>query len=198
LLRNNTLITLELYKETWGRRDASELAAISTIKEFTESSSDCYLRSHLVGHLTGSALISTPKLDRVLLTLHKKLGKWLQTGGHADGNPILDQVATKEAHEESGLKSLSPLKYEHIFGHDTPHPLPFDIDFHQIPARPKTPEHIHYDVRYLLITENPDEIVISEESNDLRWFDIDEAFRVTNEKSMHRQFDKVLFLKNKL
>src|SRR5262245_55586688 len=63
----------------------------------------CAHRDEYPGHLTGSALITTPEFNRLLLTHHRKLGKWLQLGGHADGSLRLHEVALREAQEESGL-----------------------------------------------------------------------------------------------
>ena len=64
-------------------------------------------RDHLPGHFTGAALIVDPTGERVLLTHHRKLKKWLQLGGHADGDWDLSRVALKEGQEESGLNKLS-------------------------------------------------------------------------------------------
>lgn len=96
------------------------------------------------------------------LTLHKKLGFWLQLGGHADGDSNLLSVAIKEAYEESGLNNISVLSEEI-----------FDIDIHYIPKFKSVPGHYHYDVRFLLKNcDDDDKIKISDESNDLRWFNV--------------------------
>jgi len=141
------------------------------------------------GHFTGAALVASTDLEKVLLTHHRKLDIWIQLGGHADGHPLMHQVALREAEEESGLSDFSFLL------DDGAHPLPFDLDVHRIPPRPGEPAHYHYDVRYLLTvrTERP---VVSEESYDVRWFTLREARRLTAERSMHRQFDKLEWMRH--
>jgi 8-oxo-dGTP pyrophosphatase MutT (NUDIX family) len=84
-----------------------EASAVAETIAFVEAHPDCLLRSCAPGHLTGSAWIVSPDRRRTLLTLHRKLGKWLQLGGHADGDPDLLAVALREAREESGLARLA-------------------------------------------------------------------------------------------
>jgi 8-oxo-dGTP pyrophosphatase MutT (NUDIX family) len=199
--RQNLLNALQSYQLNWckhlapyqtriGRFDV-ESARLFT--NFAGQEPNCFERSNLHGHMTGSALVMNHDLTKVLLTHHKKLGMWLQLGGHADGHPITHEVAMGEALEESGIKSLEFLPYERsAFGtRATTVPLPFDLDRHLIPANSRDPEHYHYDVRYLLINYSDETPVVSEESHDVRWFTLDEARRVTKEVSMLRQFSKV-------
>ena len=74
--------------------------------DFVRAHPDCLARTCAPGHLTGSAWIVSPDRRRTLLTHHRKLGKWLQLGGHADGDADLLAVALREAREESGLRGL--------------------------------------------------------------------------------------------
>lgn len=152
--------------------------------EFLNSHSDVFLREHPPGHFTGSALVTEPGLRRVALTHHRKLDRWIQFGGHADGDRILARVALREAEEESGLPDLKFLVER-----------PFDLDIHEIPAWRDTPAHLHYDVRYLLYTERPDKLKCTEESHEVAWFTLEEARRLCGEASMHRQFDKLESIK---
>ena len=124
---------------------------------FLASSPDVFERRHPVGHFTGSAWLVSGDGERVLLTHHRKLGLWLQLGGHADGDADLARVALREAHEESGLVDLRI------------DPVPFDIDRHLIPARRDEPEHWHYDVRYIVRATGSEAFVVGEESIDLAW-----------------------------
>lgn len=131
-----------------------------TMREFITRTPDCFDRSHKAGHITGSAWLINPGGDKVLLTLHRKLQRWMQTGGHADGDPEPLRVALREATEESGIEGIRPL-YREIF----------DIDIHRIPGN-KTknePEHLHYDIRYLLQAPHED-FSISDESDALAWW----------------------------
>lgn len=127
---------------------------------FVLDTPDCFRRSHTEGHITGSAWLLNPAGDKALLTLHRKLRIWVQPGGHADGDADILRVALKEAYEESGISGLVPLS-----------PEIYDVDIHTIPARPASgdPEHLHYDVRYLVRAPH-ENYTISDESDDLGWF----------------------------
>lgn len=128
--------------------------------QFVQQTPDCFRREHQEGHITGSAWLLNPDGNKALLTLHHKLRIWVQPGGHADGDPNVLRVACREATEESGICNLKVLNAEI-----------FDVDIHTIPARPATgePEHLHYDVRYLLQAPH-EQFTISDESDALGWF----------------------------
>jgi len=145
----------------------------------------CADRDTYPGHLTGSALVVSPSRDRVLLTHHRKLGRWLQLGGHADGSFDLPAAALREAEEESGLADLAFYPLEVGF----PQAI-LDLDVHWIPEG-KEPGHYHYDVRYLIVAEPSREPQVSEESLDVKWLALEEAYRVTFGSSMHRLLDKI-------
>ncbi|GHF85825.1 NUDIX hydrolase [Streptomyces filamentosus] len=118
------------------------------------------------GHLTSSALVVDPSRGRVLLTLHKKLGMWLQMGGHCEeGDPTVEAAALREAAEESGIAGLTLLPGG-----------PVRLDRHPIPA----PCHWHLDVQYAALAPADGVARISEESLDLRWFAYDEVAAVAD------------------
>src|SRR3546814_2817239 len=96
---------------------------------------------------------------RVLLTHHRKLDRWLQLGGHADGDRDLARSALREAEEESGLSGLRVV------------PGIFDLDRHMIPEHKGVPAHWHYDVRYVVVAGRDEDFAVSEESLDLAWRD---------------------------
>lgn len=198
--RSDFLTTLQNYQETWCsdiphyqfRSRGFDSDTVQSFLKFAKEQPNCFDRSSLPGHVTGSALVLNHDMTHVLLTHHKKLGMWLQLGGHADGHPVTHQVAMNEAIEESGIRKLDFLPYEKIlFGpRAMAAPLPFDLDCHFIPANAREPAHYHYDVRYLLIDYSQEAPTISEESLDVRWFSLSEARRLTDETSMQRQFSK--------
>ncbi len=123
-----------------------------------------FRRERIEGHFTASSWIVNKRRTHTLLTLHRKLHKWLQLGGHADGNENLMEVAMNEAKEESGLDSLRLVDR-----------FIFDIDRHIIPANDKDIQHFHYDVRFLLEAEMDEPLVISPESKDLAWVSFEMA-----------------------
>lgn len=139
---------------------------------------DCFDRRNLPGHITASAWITDPHRRQVLLVRHRKLNRWLQPGGHADGDPDTRQVALREAFEETGLRP------ELISAE------PWDIDIHTIPARPDFPEHEHFDVRYLFHADPSAELLISDESTDLKWFALGELPQIADSASILRMAHK--------
>lgn len=142
---------------------------------------NCFERTHLPGHITGSSWIVDPNHQQTLLVHHAKLNKWLQPGGHADGDQNVLQVALREAEEETGLKNLKVANN-----------LPFDIDIHTIPARKDMPEHFHFDIRFLIEASPNDPIIVSEESHDVKWIKLDALEKLNQEESIVRMKKKII------
>jgi 8-oxo-dGTP pyrophosphatase MutT (NUDIX family) len=134
--------------------DAHEAAMAADLIRFVEAHPDCAERSLQIGHLTGSAWIVDRERKRTLLTHHRKLNKWLQLGGHADGELDLLAVALREAREESGLARLRVVET-----------AIFDVDRHLIPARKTEPDHWHHDIRFMIEAEPEEPFVVSAEYN---------------------------------
>ena len=161
------------------RANPDELELVNRFDSFINENVDCFDRSNLEGHVTGSAWLVSPDGRQALLTHHKKLGRWLQLGGHSDGEPDTLLVSQREAEEESGLK-VQPLG-ETIF----------DIDIHEIPVRGDEPAHLHFDVRFLFRARDL-RFVGSSESHDLRWVDLLDIERFSIEWSVVRMRNKFL------
>ncbi|MBI5766221.1 MAG: NUDIX hydrolase [Verrucomicrobia bacterium] len=161
--------------------DGHEAAMAAEIIRFAEAHADCLLRSCAPGHLTGSAWIVSPDRRRTLLTHHHKLDKWLQLGGHADGDGDLLAVALREAREESGLTRLRAVSAEI-----------FDCDRHLIPARKTEPEHYHLDLRFMIEADPDEPLIISSESKDLAWVEMTRVTALNPEESMARMVRKTL------
>lgn len=156
-----------------------ELEYKDTILAFVHANPDCFERSLAIGHITASALLLNKAQSHALLMHHRKLDKWVQLGGHCDGNPDVLSVAIKEAQEESGILGIAPVS------HDI-----FDIDIHLIPANSKEQEHYHYDIRYLLRVTSDEDFVQNSESKELRWVDKDLSTLPTQSHSVIRMFNK--------
>nr|WP_241844519.1 NUDIX hydrolase [Kitasatospora sp. CB01950] len=122
-------------------------------------------RACVPGHITASALVVDPAEGRVLLTLHPKVGMWLQMGGHCEpGDATLAAAALREAVEESGIADLELLE---VGGRTTP----VKLDRHHVRCMGKDrPENVHLDVQYVALAPAGARELISEESLDLRWF----------------------------
>ncbi len=151
----------------------------SRMLEFIEAHEDCFERALQPGHMTASGWLLNHHGSKALLMHHAKLGRWLQLGGHADGNPNLLEVALKEAREESGIEDIRALS-----------PAIFDIDIHLIPENPKEKAHYHYDVRFLLQVETSKAIQKNHESKELRWVGKEQNLLPTSEPSIVRMFTK--------
>ena len=169
---------IRLFFKHYRVRYPQEAAVVERISSFVDANTDCFSRELAVGHITGSAWILDSTSTRALLTHHKKLNIWVQLGGHADGDPNVEQVAYREAIEESGLDGLEFVDQEL-----------FDIDIHQIPSRGHEAAHYHYDCRFLFRAVD-DHYSVSDESHDLLWVPLDDMCSVTTEPSITRMVDK--------
>jgi 8-oxo-dGTP pyrophosphatase MutT (NUDIX family) len=155
-----------------------ETAVVERFVEFVGANERCFERDLWHGHITGSAWLVDAGGDRTLLTHHRKLGRWLQPGGHSDGDPRPLRVAMAEAREESGL-DVRPLSVDI-----------FDLDVHEIPARHADPAHLHFDVRFVLQAVGGEDFTVSEESLDLAWVPIDRIRDFSEEESVLRMARK--------
>ncbi|MFW6329025.1 MAG: NUDIX hydrolase [Alkalispirochaetaceae bacterium] len=138
-----------------------------------------FSRDRREGHLTASAWVVDAEKRSVLLVHHRKLDRWLQPGGHADGEEDLLSVAQKEVLEETGVStsSLEPVEI-------------LDLDIHPIPPRGELPGHDHYDVRFLLVAGAGETARGNEETWGAIWVPIDRLEEITREESILRMRSK--------
>ena len=148
-----------------------ELRFVTQFLELLQSPRSFH-RDHIPGHITASAWIIDESKKQTLLVHHAKLNRWLQPGGHADGDENILNVATREVNEETGLTDLTLLI-----------PGIFDLDIHPIPARKDFPEHLHYDIRFAFIASQNEELKISDESHDLKWVKLLKVPEITQQNS---------------
>lgn len=176
-----------LYKHVLSYNPADESEKISKRKviELLEGYPNCFERDNMLGHITGSALLVDGNRMNVLLTHHQKIGKWLQFGGHSDGEENPFNVALRETVEESGITEINFVY---------PFSGIFDIDVHPIPEYKGLPKHYHYDIRVLLTTNQTD-FVVSNESKELKWIKIDDVKNYNSQKEFLRMIDKLKLLK---
>jgi len=169
--------------QNYSKRYPDEQVAI-TMLSFIENHTNHFSRTNHHGHFTGSAWIINPDKSKILMTHHKKIGKWLQLGGHADGENDLLKVSQREAIEESGINNFVTLNNEI-----------FDMDIHEIPAIGSDPKHLHYDIRFLLQADpDKESLIISNESHDVAWIPLDQIAHYNSEQSIMRMVDKTKIL----
>lgn len=129
------------------------------------------------GHLTGSALVVDPVGSRVLLLLHTKLQRWLQPGGHADGDHELAGVALREATEETGIDGLSVM-------------VPaVDVDIHTVDHGDVLGTHLHLDLRFVVVAPEGSVVRGNHESTDQRWVTPDQVGPLCGEDGILRLVD---------
>jgi ADP-ribose pyrophosphatase YjhB (NUDIX family) len=125
---------------------------------FLAARDDACARSCAAGHITASAVLLDADREHVLLTLHPRVGRWLQLGGHCEPeDDSLAGAALREAREESGMDGLRI------------DPEPVHLDVHPITCSLGVPTR-HFDVRFAVHAPRGAKPVRSEESDDLRWW----------------------------
>jgi ADP-ribose pyrophosphatase YjhB (NUDIX family) len=174
-LRRSLAALLDGYASRW----PGEAAVTSRFREFLASGEILQGKANPARHITASTWIVDATHTRALLTHHAKLDKWVQLGGHTDEGEPWTEAALREAREESGLSKLQFVDEEL-----------FDLDIHEIPARPDTPAHWHYDLRFLVEADPAEALTITEESRDLAWVPLDRLTDYTEEESQHRMARK--------
>ena len=160
--------------------DRAETIHLENFLRFVRNHPACFERTLAIGHVTGSAWITDPARERVLLLHHRKLDRWFQPGGHADGDPDVRAVALREASEETGLAVR--LAQDVIF----------DVDIHCIPANAREAAHDHYDVRFWFTANPTVPLAVNSEAKALAWVPLAEVGRYNSEDSMARMVAKTL------
>lgn len=147
--------------DAWQAPDDQQEALRQQYLAFLDAHPDALWRTCRDGHLTASALVVDQSRRRVLLTLHPKVGRWLQLGGHCepDDTALLEAVR-REVREESGIHEVRLSA------------APMRLDRHPVPCGGRQSEHL--DLQYLAVVADDAEIAISDESDDLRWFAVDD------------------------
>lgn len=175
--RNNLRTLLEDYRAASYENPSTKDRFLALIRD----QKHCLERTNYYpGHLTASAWILSPDRKSALLTHHRKLNRWVQLGGHCEGDADVLATALREAKEESGISDFEVLK-DGLF----------DIDIHEIPERPGEPKHEHFDLRFLFQSKTWD-FVMSDESHDLKWIPLNEIASYAPDSSVLRLLKKSL------
>jgi len=178
--RDSILHLLDTYSTT----DIPEKLMVSETINFVKANTECFSRQLLAGHLTGSGWIVNKERTHALLIHHFKIDKWFQPGGHCDGCPDVLSVAIKESIEETTLQ-VTPV-FNSIF----------DVDIHTISARAGVPEHLHYDIRFLLESDRNSHIFnLNREVKAIEWVKLETITHYNNSPSIIRMVNKTLNLK---
>lgn len=159
--------------------DEEEQSYLGAIRQILLSPRNPFDRNRFrPGHITASAFVLSPQRSHIVLLHHAKLNRWLQPGGHVEpADPSVAAAAAREVFEETGLKVGESDGIEQL--------QPFDLDIHAIPARPDSPEHHHFDVRYLWVAQST-QLRLSDESSALDWVPIAEISDRSDSTSMRR------------
>ena len=161
---------------------AEEEASLERLRRFVAGPSDPFARGNPEGHVTGSAIVARPDGSAFLVVYHRKLGRWLQPGGHTEeSDASMFDTAMREVREETGIAELSaPLGRRML-----------DVDVHPIPAHGRDPAHSHFDVRFLLTTERDVNRLAAEDPlRPMRWRSLEEALAEGVDGSLARSLRK--------
>jgi 8-oxo-dGTP pyrophosphatase MutT (NUDIX family) len=163
--------------------DAKEREDLARMRAFATELAHPFSRKQERAHFTASAVVVDPAGGRVVMILHGKLKRWLQPGGHVEEGDAgsMEASALREVREETGCQARL---------HERA-PRPLDVDVHTIPARKDEPEHLHLDVRYLVVAEDPEALAHDPaESTGAQWLTWEEALARADEAPLRRLLEK--------
>jgi len=165
--------------DSYSAEDADEAASLEQMRTFVRTLADPFSRRQPNAHFTASALVVDQVSQRIALIHHAKLGRWLQPGGHAepeDGG-LMHLTALREAREETGC-------HVSLYRDSS---MPIDVDVHLIPARGGEDAHLHLDLRFLLVAQDPEALSFDgRESLGALWVSFDEALSMIDEAPLRR------------
>ncbi|MBI4857233.1 MAG: NUDIX hydrolase [Acetobacterium woodii] len=179
----NYLTAISQFKPESNQEQDDQQTILAFIKTYPKN---VLLRENKIAHLTSSALILNESMDKLLMIYHNIYQSWSWTGGHADGEMDLLQVAIKEALEETGLGKIKAIS-DKIVSLDI---LPV---FSHLKNNLPVSAHLHLSVAYLLQASENESITIKpDENSGVKWIPIRELPDYVSEPHMQVVYDKIL------
>lgn len=180
-MKNNLIEMIQNYNPYNPQEEADKVSFL----QFLSSQEDVSTRKNLMGHLTASAWIINRNGNKALMVYHNIYNSWSWTGGHSDGELNLLEVAIKEAKEETGIELITPY-FKDIFSLEV-----LNVEGH-IKRNHYVSSHLHYNVTYLLIADDTQQVTHNPEENaDVKWFDLEAAVEESSEPYMKMIYSKL-------
>lgn len=191
-MRNQVLEILEEYLKIFREETKRQQILLDYLKNHNEK--EIIDWNNFDGHLVASAFIYNRKNQKFLVLYHKDMKCFLYPGGHIDpeDKSILES-AKREVKEETGLEHFEEIK---ISKNEL---VPIDIDTHNIPynERLKLPSHLHFDFRYLLITNEDIQVQIDDmELSEYRWVSMEELKKNIGNQIVLEKISKIISKNN--
>ena len=166
--------------------DEKEQVDKETMLKYIENNEDVLTRDNNIAHFTASAWITNKDRTKVLMIHHNIYNSWGWTGGHADGDSDLLEVAIKEAKEETGIRNVRPI-IDDICCIDI-----LTVKGHIKKGKYVAP-HLHLSVAYVLEADETEEVKVKEDENSgVKWVDIDKVLELTDEEHMKDVYSKLI------
>lgn len=154
--------------------------------KYINNNDDILFRSNDIAHITSSAWIVNKSHDKVLMIFHNIYNSWAWTGGHADGESNLLNVAIREAREETSIKNIKPLSKDII-----------SLDILPVFGHVKRGEYIashqHLNLTYLLEADESDILKIkSDENSGVKWINLCDVDKYSSEPELIKVYNKII------
>ena len=178
----NWIESIKNYIPSNDQEESDKKIILNSIDTF----SNILTRENEIIHMTSSAFIINNNRDKTLMVHHNIYNSWCWTGGHADGDDDLLQVALKEAKEETGIKNFFPIT-DNIFALDI---IPV---FGHIKNGKYISSHLHISVTYLIEADDSETLIVKEDENSgVKWIPINEINVYSSEEHMKKIYAKIL------
>ncbi len=156
------------------------------LAEIKKNPEGILFRDSLLMHMTGSSIILNADKTKTLMAYHNIYKSWAWTGGHADGESDLMRLAAKEAREETGIQTLTPISDAPV-SLEILHVLPY------IKRGKYVGLHMHFNLTYAFIGDESQQLSVKEDENArVGWLPVDELEKYVSEPFMIPIYRKIL------